>query len=217
MKTLARMSLVTRTVAAAALAVGVFAASTQAQDQPANPPAREPGRPPGGDNGGPGGGPGGGQRFDPQQMRKMMMDRMKESLGSSDDEWKVIEPQLEKVFNLARQSSPGMGMWGGRGGRGRGPGSGPGGQGGGENAAAPAAGGPRGGDANPSEVAKAAQELSTVASDKSSSNDAIKAKIQALRAAREKARADLTAAQKELRELLSLRQEATLVSMGLLD
>ncbi len=227
MKSLATKNSLIQTLAAVALTLGVLTAVAPAQDQP----AREPGRRQGGDNGGQGGGPGGGsggggQRPDMQQIRKAMSDRLKESLGSSDDEWKVIEPQIEKVMTLARQSSPMMSMWG-RGGRGRGPGSGPGGPGG-DNAGAPPAGGPQagapqpGGPRNPgdqpqSELAKISQELSALVADKSASNDAINAKIKAFRDAREKARAELTAAQKELRELLSLRQEATLVSMGLLD
>jgi Spy/CpxP family protein refolding chaperone len=216
MKNHASMSLLTRTVAAAALALGLFAAALPAQDQPNNPPPREGGRRQGSDNGNSGGGGGGGverQRPDMQQIRKAMSDRLKESLGSSDDEWRVLEPQIEKVVTLQRQSSPMMAMWGRGGGRGRGPGS--------DNAGAPPAGapqpsGPRG-DGAQSELSKASQELSTLVADQSASNDAINAKIKAFRAAREKARAELTAAQKELRELLSLRQEATLVSMGLLD
>lgn len=211
MKNHASMSLLTRTVAAAALALGLFAAALPAQDQPNNPPPREGGRRQGSDNGNSGGNSGGGggggerQRPDMQQIRKAMSDRLKESLGSSDEEWRVLEPQIEKVVTLQRQSSPMMAMWGRGGGRAGGP-----------QAGAPGPSGPRG-DGAQSELSKASQELSTLVADQSASNDAINAKIKAFRAAREKARAELSSAQKELRELLSLRQEATLVSMGLLD
>lgn len=44
----------------------------------------------------------------------------------------------------------------------------------------------------------------------------IKAALSAYRAAREKAEENLAAAQKELREVLTLRQEAILVATGLL-
>ena len=47
--------------------------------------------------------------------------------------------------------------------------------------------------------------------------DQIKAKLTALRAAREQARRELATAQRSLRQLLTLRQEAHLVLRGLLD
>ena len=45
----------------------------------------------------------------------------------------------------------------------------------------------------------------------------IKSKLTVLRKAREKAKRELAKAQKELSELLTVRQEAQLVLMGLLD
>jgi hypothetical protein len=45
----------------------------------------------------------------------------------------------------------------------------------------------------------------------------IKARLEKYREARKKRNAELAAAQKDLREVLSLRQEATLVSMGMLE
>src|SRR6185503_6952150 len=49
---------------------------------------------------GPGGGPGAGgpQRFDPAQFRQMMLDRLREQLKASDEEWGVLQPKLEKVM-----------------------------------------------------------------------------------------------------------------------
>src|SRR5262245_28244140 len=75
------------------------------------------------DRGGPGGGQGGqgGQGgpppdFNPQAMRQRMMDRMKERLGATDDEWKVLSPKIEKVMSVQRDlrggGGPG-GMFGG--------------------------------------------------------------------------------------------------------
>src|SRR4051812_42910816 len=64
----------------------------------------------------PGGG-GGGGRFDPAQFRQRMMDRIKETLGSSDDEFKALEPKIDQVMT-AQRDARGFGM--GR----RGPGGG---------------------------------------------------------------------------------------------
>ena len=49
--------------------------------------------------GGPGGGP-----PDFAQMRQQMMDRLKEQMGATDDEWKAIQPLVEKVQQLQRQT-----------------------------------------------------------------------------------------------------------------
>ncbi|MHC4353963.1 MAG: hypothetical protein ACYS0H_14740, partial [Planctomycetota bacterium] len=89
------------------------------------------------------GGPGGGrQQFDPEQMRQRMDQAMRERLGATEAEWKVLGPRVNKVMELSRQSrGSGRGgtMFGGRGnfgGRGGGPvgnrpGGGQGGPGGG--------------------------------------------------------------------------------------
>lgn len=147
----------------------------------------------------------GGGNFDPAQFRQRMEERMKEQLGTTDDEWKVLQPKLEKVMTAQRDSGRGFGgggMFGGRGGR----------------------GGQRGGDqARPnsdrpeSKVMKARNDLQTVLENKSASSDEIKSKLKAYREARDAARADLAAAQKELKEVCSVRQEAVLVDMGMLD
>jgi len=49
------------------------------------------------------------------------------------------------------------------------------------------------------------------------STDDIKAKLQALRDARKKQEADLETARENLKKVLTLRQEAILVEMGVLD
>ncbi len=51
----------------------------------------------------------------------------------------------------------------------------------------------------------------------SGENEELKAKLAALRDARAKARADLEAAQKDLQEVLTPRQEAVLVAMGMIE
>ncbi len=170
---------------------------------------RQGGRPQGGRQGGPGGrgGPGG---FDPARMQQMMADRMKDQLGASDDEWKIIGPRLTKVMTLSRQSRGGgmMGMMGMFSGRGRG---GPGGGRGGDR------GGDRGGrpDRELTGVAKVTSELRTLL-DGNPSADQIKAKLTALRQAREKSKQDLAKAQQSLKQVLSLKQEAQLVLIDVL-
>lgn len=146
----------------------------------------------GGQGGGPGG-PGGGN-WDPAQMRQRMMERMREQFAVKDDaEWKLISERIEKVNDARRESMMrGMGMMfgGGRGGRG------PGGQGGGE--------------------AMPEQEALQKAIEANASSDEIKSKLNKYREALKAKEAVLTKAQDELREVLSAKQEAQAVLMGLL-
>ena len=66
-------------------------------------------------------------------------------------------------------------------------------------------------------VSKASDALQTTLENASAAPDEIKTKLTALRTAREKTRQELATAQKELREVLTLRQEAQLVLMGMLS
>src|SRR6185436_4578273 len=126
-----------------------------------------------------------------------------EQLGASDDEWKVIEPKVDKVMNAQRESRGGFGGFGG--GRG-GPGGGGGGGGGG------------GADQQPTTaVGKAGADLRTTLEDKNAAPETIAKKLAALREAREKGRKDVADAQKELKEILTQRQEAVLVINGMLE
>jgi len=140
-------------------------------------------------------------------------------------------------FGTDSFAGPGNGMGGGRGGRGGGPG-GPGGFGGPDGPGGPGGGnfggggggrggrgggqpfgGPAGfggGNAN-NAVSAALADLKTAMADASSTPEQIKAKVAAVRTARERAVADLAAAQKNLLPLLSASQEATLVSLGYID
>jgi peptidoglycan hydrolase CwlO-like protein len=143
---------------------------------------------------------------DPAQMQQRMeqfrADRMKQALGASDDEWKVLQPRIEKVQTLSRQTrGGGMGfMMGGRGGPQRG---GPGDR-------------PQS-DRPQSEVEKKSEALQKVLDNKEAKVEEIKTALTALREARAKARAELETAQKELREVITVRQEAQLVTLALLD
>ena len=151
------------------------------------------------------GGPGGPGGFNPEEMRKRMIERMQEELGATPDDMQVITPKLEKVFTARRDAGGfGMGMMFGGGRGGRGGGRGPGGP-----------GGPPNQPETP--VSKAAGELRTTLENKDAPAEEINAKLTALREARAKARADLEAAQKDLVSVLSPRQEAVMVAMGMVD
>ncbi|MBE7558277.1 hypothetical protein HS125_04775 [bacterium] len=152
------------------------------------------------------GGPGG--QFDPQQMRERMMESMREQLGATDEaEWNVIQPLLssvvEKRFETQRnRMRMGAGMFA-RGGRGGGP-AGPGGP-----------GGPRGGFfGEPSAEQTALGNLLESPNAKSSD---IKSALKNLRDARKKQEAELEKACEDLKKVLSVKQEAQLVLMGVLD
>jgi hypothetical protein len=148
----------------------------------------------------------------------MMTERMKVQLGAGDEEWKVIQPRLQKVMNLSRQVS-GRGMMMG----------GPGGYAGrrqtggsrtrGQDAGQRTRPGPGTGrtQRQQSAVGKATQELRDVLSNKEAKSEQIKAKLTALRTAKEKAKKDLATAQKELKKNLTVKQEAILVLSGYLN
>lgn len=137
--------------------------------------------------------------FDMESFQQRMVERMKDQLNATDDEWKVIEPRLSKVMTLNRQRF--MGAMGGR--RGFGPGAQdrPG----------------RGAADQDSAVAQAQEKLQQTLESGSADAAQIKAQLTALREAREQAKQELAKAQQELREVLTLRQEAQLVMMGMLE
>jgi len=180
---------------ATSLLMGSLVVSTFGQTQPpgGNPP--DPNNPQ----------QGGRRNFDPAQYRQRMMDRLKTELGATDDEMTALGPKIEKVMTLQRDA-------GGRGFRGRG-GGGPGGPGG----PGGTGGTPPPVDPNASVVQKASADLRAVLENKDAKPDEIKAKLDALRAARADAKTQLAAAQQELRGLLTQRQEAVLVESGMLE
>ena len=81
----------------------------------------------------------------------------------------------------------------------------------------PPRGGPGGGPGQRDPSAQLRADLQAVLDDPKASPDEIREKLAALRKAREKAKADLEAAQKDLLELLTAYQEAVLVNLGYLD
>jgi hypothetical protein len=148
--------------------------------------------------------------FDPEQFRQRMMDNYRERLEiKGDDEWKAIQPLIEKVTEARQNVGFGGGAFAfGRGGGGR--------RGGG-NADAQANGnqggrrGFRGGDPSPE-----AEELQK-AIESNASKDELKAKLAKFRDARKDKEAKLAKAQEDLKKVLSVKQEAAAVLNGLLQ
>ena len=136
-----------------------------------------------------------------EQFRQRMQERMREQLGANEQEWKVLQPRIEKIQQLQRDTRGGF--------RGR-----------------VARGGRRGGEAQPpaaaaereqSEVQKKTEALRSLLDDEAAGAGAIKAALDALRKAREKAQKDLAVARKELQGVVTVRQEARLVLMNILE
>ena len=152
-------------------------------------------------------------QFDPERMRQMMNQRMQELFGATDAKWKILGPRVMKVQELSREvGGGGRGgmMFGGMGRRGGfgGPG-GPGGDQPGGRQGAPGR--------EQTEVEKATESLQTLLENTSATPEQIKNQLTTLRAAKEKAKQQLAVAQQELRQIITLRQEAQCVMMGMLD
>ena len=186
-----------RFVVATALAGLTFSpALLSAQEQPQPQPQPQGER---GDRGDRDRGDRGGRgSFDPARFREQMEARMKEQLSVNDEEWKVMQPKLEKVMEARREAGGFGGGFGGRGGFS--------GRGGGDDD-----------NRQRSAVEQTSRELRELLENKDAPADQITAKLTALREAREKARTNLQTAQKELKEILTQRQEAVLVTMGMLE
>lgn len=177
--------------------------------------------------------------FDPQQMRQRMLDHMREQLEVQDDaEWQVVSARITKVME-ARRALGGGGGFGGPppfilksrrnadgqeqaplGGNGDSNG-GPPGPGGPDNGVVILSGPPDGpgGAGGPRGFGRPADpdlEALRKAIDSKASASELKAKLATYRDARKKKEADLEKAQDDLRQILSTRQEAVAVTLGLL-
>ena len=156
----------------------------------------------------------GGRQFDPERMRQMIEQRLREQLGATEQEWKVLGPCVMEVSQLRRELS-GFGRGGMFGARGRGgpqggrPGGRPGGDRPGGRPDAPAR--------EQTELEKALDGLRTLLEDTSSKPADVKKQLTVVRTAREKTRQKFAAAQKKLRAIVTMRQEAQLVLWGMLD
>ncbi len=135
-----------------------------------------------------GGGGRGGGRF---------MDDIRIKVHATAEEWKVIGPKLQKVVT-ARQIYDANRATAGAAFAGRGGGGG-------------------GGRWQADGVSQAYLDLRAAIDDPKTTPEEIQAKVKAVREARQKARAELDAAAKDLLELITPAQEAILVSLGYLD
>jgi len=219
-------------LAMAALVGLCWSGLAMAQETPPAPPAP----PAGGDTAQ----PGGRQRPSAAEMsqrmeewRKRAADQLRQSLGASEDEWKVLQPLIEKVQNLQRSTRGGMmragiGGFGAMGGFGNVGGRTRGGRGNRDaNTSAPATPpaavtppAPTNPDGTPrelTEVEKKTTALNDVLKNKDASPTQITEALTALRTARAKGQQGLTQAREELKKVVTAHQEAMLVLMGLLE
>jgi len=156
-----------------------------------------------------------------EQWRKRASDMLRERLGASEEEWKILQPRMEKVQTLQRQARSGMrGMmgFGSFGGRSRGS---RGSRGPRDSSARPAPTTPTATPATPtrerSEIEKKTAALSEVLKKEAPTTSEITTALTELRAARAKSQKELTQARKELQEIVTPKQEAILVLMGTLE
>ena len=129
-------------------------------------------------------------------MQQAQLAGLKAQLQATDDEWRLLLPAIQKVIKA--QAALGAGGRIGGGGMG------------------PMGGMMLGGGGGAPELSKAMGELRKTLRDPAAKPETLAAKLKQVRAAREKAKADLAAAQKELTEMLSVRQEGILSGMGML-
>jgi hypothetical protein len=157
---------------------------------------------PGAGGGGAPGAPGGAGGFDPVAIRERIIGAMKTTLECSDDEWKLIEPKLVKVVLLKMD----VGEWAAMGRMGRG-----------GNRMSTFIRTLLDPNALPSPVSEREAELQAMIDQKETSTDAFKNKLEQVRKARAQAREELATAEQAVAALLTVRQEAALVQMGVLD
>ena len=127
-------------------------------------------------------------------------ERIQERLGATAAEWKVLGPRVMKVSELSRQlrgGGRGNQRGGSRDGR-------PDSQ---QNAPA----------RQPSAIEVAQEQLRSLLDNTSATPEQIRQRVAALRTARKQVQQQLVAAQKNLIQIVTIRQEAQLIMMGLLD
>jgi hypothetical protein len=165
-------------------------------------------------NGGGGGGNGGGRRnrganggnFDPAQMQQRRLDNIRQQLEfTNDTDWSAVQPLFQKVLDAQQAARQGGGRGGFGGGR-RGGNNGPNGNN------ANANGGGRGG-LQPSPEAQALQQ----AVDNNAPAEQLKDLLAKYNASEKVKLAALAAAQANLRQVLTVKQEARATLMGLLN
>jgi len=143
-----------------------------------------------------------GRYFSPAQLQQLQ-----DTLQVSDNEWRVILPKIEKIESLRRATQSSR-----QAGRGR--------RGGQQSAPVPQTDSPVPSNAESPEIVdlqKASQQLQDAINNKETSREDLKTRIAALREARARVQAELVKTQDEVRDMLTARQEAVLVTRGLLN
>jgi hypothetical protein len=123
-------------------------------------------------------------------MTKLTALTIKQQLGATDDEWAVLQPRIQRVVAAMAASGQSIGQM--------------------------RMAGFMGGAKVDPDVATATRELRAALKDPTSKPEDIAVKLQALRDARKNAGVELLAAQKDLVDILTTRQEATLCMLGLI-
>jgi len=152
------------------------------------------------------------------ESEKSSAESMRQALRATERQWKVIKPKLDKVKYFSKEARVCIYPASYR--RSRGSGGGPN----NKQSVPKVEEGWKWSKAwekkAPSELTKGeriCEELLELLEDKSSKQEEIEQKIEALREVRKEASKELVKAQQELREVLTFRQEATLVLMRYLD
>ncbi|MHC4535006.1 MAG: hypothetical protein ACYS6K_13740 [Planctomycetota bacterium] len=152
------------------------------------------------------------------ESAKRTDESMREALRATEQKWKVIKPRLDKVKYLTKQAQVSMTPASYRRSRG---------SGGSSNNRQPVPNVEEGwkwskawekkAPGELTEGERICEELLELLEDKGSKQEEIEQKVEALREARKETGKQLAKAQEELREVLTFRQEATLVLMRYLD
>lgn len=146
---------------------------------------------------------GGRGNFDPTQFQQRIMDNVKEKLAFTNDaEWTAVKPLVQKVIDARRDTMVRMSGFGRRGGTN------------GDNSAQNSDQSARRGSFDQSSPEADSLQKSL---DSNAPIDQIKAGLEKYRAARKDKEAKLAEAQENLRKVLTVRQEAQAVLLGLLN
>ncbi|QQE11298.1 hypothetical protein JD969_17645 [Planctomycetota bacterium] len=135
-------------------------------------------------------------------MRARMMDRFREMLEFEEEEWELIQPYIENVTQLKSQISNRQGRMAGmtgRGGRGM------------RTAESSST------KAEKTPMQKASEKLRTLIDNPQASVESMQSALANYRQVREALESELALAQKDLKDLLTIKQEAQMVMFGILD
>lgn len=127
-----------------------------------------------------------------EQNRKQASEAARNEIGATNEEWSVLEAKVMKIKELQIQETVGIRTISVNG------------------AAMPT-------DDQDTDLLKATAALCKLLANKDSKPEDIKAALESYRRAKAKAKEDLVKARKELKELLTVKQEAKLVLKGLLE